>query len=379
MKKQVIPAVCMAVVSALCVGAVVVADPIPTYRFEDGGTPVVMTVNGEQVHANEYASYFLSAKNGYENQMAQFGADTESLWKEQSMVDSLRASAQDMVTQYRVVLQQFKKDGLQLNRADVNEMRSYKRSIIDQLGGEEAFQSALAQQDMTEQMYDNSLVISAYAKALNNDYFGPNGKLTPSDEEMTKYFSDNYIQAKHILIQTTGEDGKALSDAEKAQKKALAEEIAKKAAAGEDFDALIKQYNEDPGMDSSPDGYIFTQGEMVDEFYNGAKALKENEVSGVVESQFGYHIIKRLPLDTSKMDTYRDAILKGASGKDFSTLLQEWSTAAKVETVDAEMNKITVDNAAETAKLGDTGRIIAPSKAKAAATAASTSATQSAD
>ncbi len=368
MNKKVIPAVCMAVVSALCVGAVVVADPIPTYRFDDGGTPVVMTVNGEQVHANEYASYFLSAKNGYENQMAQFGANTESLWKDESMVDSLRASAKDMVTQYRVVLQQFQKDGLKLNRADVNEMRDYKRSIVDQLGGEEAFQSALAQQDMTEQMYDNSLIISAYAKALNNDYFGPNGKLTPSDEEMTKYFNDNYIQAKHILIQTTGADGKALTDAEKAQKKALAEEIAKKAAAGEDFDALIKQYNEDPGMDSSPDGYIFTQGEMVDEFYNGAKALKENEVSGIVESQFGYHIIKRLPLDASKMDSYREAILKGASGKDFSTLLQEWSTAAKVETVDAEMNKITVDNAAETAKLGDTGRIIAPGKAKTAAT-----------
>ena len=68
------------------------------------------------------------------------------------------------------------------------------------------------------------------------------------------------------------------------------------------------------------------------------------------------------------MDTYRDAILKGASGKDFSTLLQEWSTAAKVETVDAEMSKVTIENAAETAKKGDTGRIITPSKAKTAAT-----------
>lgn len=368
MKKKIIPAICMAVVSALCIGAVAVIDPIPTYQFEDGGTPVVMTINGESVHANEYSSYLLSAKTGFENQMAQFGADIETLWEDESMVDSLRASAQDMVTQYRAVQQQFQKEGLKLTRADVNEMRAYKRAVIDQIGGDSAFQSALEQQNMTEHMYDNSLIISAYAKALNNAYFGPNGKLTPSDEQMAQYFSDNYLQAKHVLLQNTSVDGQALSDAELAQKKALAEEIAKKAAAGEDFDALIAQYNEDPGMDSTPAGYIFTAGEMVEAFYDGTRALKENEVSGVVESQFGYHIIKRLPLDMSKMDTYRDAMITGASGKDFSTLLQEWSTGAAVETVDAEISSINVENALELSQKGSTARVFAPAKASASET-----------
>jgi hypothetical protein len=61
-----------------------------------------------------------------------------------------------------------------------------------------------------------------------------------------------------------------------------------------DFDKLMQQYSTDPGSKAQPDGYIFKEGDMVAEFYKGAKDLKENEVSDIVESQFGYHIIKKV-------------------------------------------------------------------------------------
>ncbi len=65
---------------------------------------------------------------------------------------------------------------------------------------------------------------------------------------------------------------------------------------GGDFEALLEEYNTDPGMKSSPEGYIVGEGAAyTEEFLNAALALeKEGDVSDIVPSSFGYHIIKRL-------------------------------------------------------------------------------------
>ena len=62
------------------------------------------------------------------------------------------------------------------------------------------------------------------------------------------------------------------------------------------FDQLMEQYNEDTGESSYPHGYCFTSGTMVTEFEDACKALEPYEVSGVVESQHGYHVILRMPI-----------------------------------------------------------------------------------
>ena len=61
------------------------------------------------------------------------------------------------------------------------------------------------------------------------------------------------------------------------------------------FDQLMEQYNEDTGESSYPHGYCFTSGTMVTEFEDACKALDTYEVSGVVESKHGYHVILRMP------------------------------------------------------------------------------------
>jgi len=72
---------------------------------------------------------------------------------------------------------------------------------------------------------------------------------------------------------------------------AHAAEILERALAGEDFDALVAAYSDD-GM--PPEGYAFTQGAMVPEFCEAARNLEIGEISGLVQTQFGFHIIKRI-------------------------------------------------------------------------------------
>ena len=62
------------------------------------------------------------------------------------------------------------------------------------------------------------------------------------------------------------------------------------------FAQFADEYSEDTGREANPTGYIFTPGTMVAEFENAVKALKPGELSGLVESTYGYHIILRRDL-----------------------------------------------------------------------------------
>ncbi len=103
------------------------------------------------------------------------------------------------------------------------------------------------------------------------------------------------ISARHLLVSYKG--GLRASPGigrSKAEAKARAEEAQKRAAAGEDFVALVKQYSDEPGAaERGGDLGKFDRGSMVPAFANAAFALKVGEVSAVVETQFGYHVILR--------------------------------------------------------------------------------------
>ncbi|MBQ8540005.1 MAG: peptidylprolyl isomerase [Clostridia bacterium] len=96
----------------------------------------------------------------------------------------------------------------------------------------------------------------------------------------------DFVSAKHIMV----------TDA------AVAEEIVAKIESGADFDTLIEEYNTDPGQ-TKDSVYTFTFGEMVAEFEEAAYKLSENEFTKEpVKTQFGYHIIKRVPLVKDDVD-----------------------------------------------------------------------------
>jgi hypothetical protein len=108
---------------------------------------------------------------------------------------------------------------------------------------------------------------------------------------------DPEIRASHILIAYKGSRSAAPKiERTKEQAKKRAEAVLKKAQAGGDFQALAKQYSDDPGSGSrGGDLGTFTRAQMVKPFSDAAFALQPGQVSDIVETEFGFHVVKRAP------------------------------------------------------------------------------------
>ena len=306
------------------------------------GAETVLTVHGDAVTADDYSGYMLYNMQYYASMYAQMGLT--DLWSNEDMAKSLGASMPEAAEQQaiyaRVVMQKFNELGLKLSYNEQKEMASVRRNSIANTT-KDAYLNQIAQFGFSDQTYQNFMYISQCYQALNDYYFGENGVNTPSDEDIQKYYEDNYITAKHILITTVDPaSGETKRTDEEAKKEA--QSILDRINAGEDFDTLMNQYSEDTGLSNNPNGYTFTEGQMVTEFYDGAKALAEDEVSELVKSSYGYHIIKRVKLDDSQLDNFKSDIISAISGS-MDELLQQWMDEAQVETTDL-YSTITYEN-----------------------------------
>ena len=334
----------MVAMTAVVLGATIggVSSMMIHYKPLNEGAETVLTVNGDAVTADEYSGYMLYNMQYYASMYAQMGLS--DLWSNEDMAKSLGASMPEAAEQQaiyaRVVMQKFNELGLKLSYNEQKEMASVRRNSIANTS-KDAYLNQIAQFGFSDQTYQNFMYISQCYQALNDYYFGENGVNTPSDEDIQKYYEDNYITAKHILITTVDPaSGETKRTDEEAKKEA--QSILDRINAGEDFDTLMNQYSEDTGLSNNPNGYTFTEGQMVTEFYDGAKALAEDEVSELVKSSYGYHIIKRVKLDDSQLDNFKSDIVSAISGS-MDELLQQWMDEAQVETTDL-YSTITYEN-----------------------------------
>jgi peptidyl-prolyl cis-trans isomerase D len=130
-----------------------------------------------------------------------------------------------------------------------------------------------------------------------------------TDEQLRAAYSsslDNFrmperVHARHILLKTEGK-----SDAEKKALMAKAQDLLKQLKNGADFAELAKKYSDDSSKDQGGDLGWFTHGQMVPEFDSVAFSLKPKELSGVVTSQFGYHIIQTLEKEPAKLKPFEE-------------------------------------------------------------------------
>jgi len=105
------------------------------------------------------------------------------------------------------------------------------------------------------------------------------------NDSIEQYSSPEQVRASHILLKTEGKDDAAV--------KAKAEDVLKQAKAGADFAALAKKYSEDESnAKNGGDLDYFGRGRMVPEFDAAAFAMEPGQISDLVKTQYGYHIIK---------------------------------------------------------------------------------------
>lgn len=113
------------------------------------------------------------------------------------------------------------------------------------------------------------------------------------DENTAKFEQPETVRAAHILLMTSDPATHAdLADEKKAEKKKQIEGLLKRAKAGEDFGKLAKEFSEDTGSKDNGGEYTFPRGQMMPEFETAAFSQATNQISDVVTTSYGYHIIK---------------------------------------------------------------------------------------
>lgn len=227
--------------------------------------------------------------------------------------------AESAVTQAinsRIVVELCDKMGIETDDDDEANIKATVISLRKAHGGTTAFEKYIKGMGLNEDFVREALAADLLKEKLLEQL-----DIQVSDDEIKENFNANYYKAKHILIMT-GDD--------EAASKEKADGILARINAGEDFDTLMNEFSEDPGTKNNPDGYTFTDGDMVTEFEEAVKGLEIGGV-GICKSSFGYHIIKRLELEDAGMESVKETITEKVKNDKFITEIRNKAEENKIK------------------------------------------------
>jgi len=202
----------------------------------------------------------------------------------------LRGTLDRLIT-YTVLSQEAKTRKVTATDAEIDDRLKQMQS---QFPNEEAFKKALGERNMTiERLRSDTRDNLVISKMMDAEVSTTPGA---SDAEAKDFYEKNpdkfkqgeSLRASHILIRVD----ETADAATKQKAKARIDAILKKAKGGEDFAKLAKENSADGSAAQGGDLGFFPRGQMVPAFDEAAFALKPGQISDVVTTQFGYHIIK---------------------------------------------------------------------------------------
>lgn len=318
-------------------------DPVQEVMGYKGSTPL-FTVNGADVTAEEFYFWLAQQMDQAASYFSAMGMETD--WSmemgDTTAGESLKQAAQSYAVLYSVVASKAAENGCSYTKEDQADYQEELAAAKEAMGDEADYEQNLKSMCISEAGFEKVSSVRYLYNHLVTALFQEGKPDAPDAETLKQYAEDNDIlAAKHILLLTTNMDtGEALSQEEIAQKKAKAEELLTQLQAVTDpaqletkFDELMKANSEDTGLADSPDGYAFTAGEMVEEFEDATRALEPGQISGIVESSYGYHIILRLDPATAQ-----PVRLQWGNEQLQSTMMDQWIEEAEIVTTETYDN-----------------------------------------
>ncbi len=317
-------------------------DPIQE-AFGFPGDTVMLTVDGNDVTASDLM-YWMAYNADYIAQYYQtIGQEIDwsaTLGGSQPVGEYVKEQSRQTAILYSTVTAHTAAAGYSFDPDDADYKVQFEEAK-ENMGGQEEFQRFLKEMCLTEDSFHAVNSVALVYQHMQEGICRKGGEYEPSQEELKQYVADkDLLSARHILLMTKDpQTNEALSQEQAAEKKTKAEGFVSQLQAIEDpkqrsdkFNELMKANSEDSGLASYPNGYLFGAGEMVAEFEEATRGLEIGQVSGIVESNYGYHIILR------DDPTQSEELLNSWAETKMQDLSNEWATQAVVEDKEAFTN-----------------------------------------
>ena len=218
-------------------------------------------------------------------------------------------------------------NNISLSDEDYEELEENKEEVISNVGGKSEFKKLLRKNNITETAYDKFYYINKlYDKVFEELYSsGKKNDLTTEEKESAKeeYF-EKYLKIQQIVLAkidvSTGSD---LSDTIINQKETLANSILTEARNGADFEDLIIKYSEE-AQEKGNNTYYYAKGDLLENIESVVVSLGTGSVSDVIETDYAFHIVKRLELDDSKLENYYDIVRNNKLVDDIQDMIEDY-------------------------------------------------------
>ncbi len=306
---------------------------------------VVVTVDGKEYGIDRFNLYFYDAQDEYLKDAGYTNASEipADFWDKK--VDGKKTNLEVVKEK---ALADLIDDVVAYNKAierDItisNDEKSYISNQISQLKQDKVSLAQFEYMGISVDEFEDYYMESAYIQYLISQMVEKE-EIVPEEADVSKYYETEFVKAKHILIPTINQEtNQPLSEKAVEEAKQKAADILNKIKSGADFDEIMNTESKDPGLATAPEGYVFTKGEMVLPFEKAAFALKINEVSDLVTTDYGIHIIKRVPFNPegeAELQAYNTA-KQIVAEKEFKKQVKVWKSKADIKTNDKVLKKV---------------------------------------
>ena len=260
---------------AALVLALIMILSISTGCVKENKESAAAIVNGEEISIAEFEKNLEIYKNMYESQYGDITWD-EEIEEGVTYLSSLKENVIENMILDTIMLQEAEKAGFEVTD---EELQSIFEEYKAYYGDEEAYNESLASSGMDEEFLLEYLKNGEMIDRFVGDFVD---KIEINDEVLETYFDENKdkfaaVNASHILVSSMEE----------------AEDILAKLYDGADFAEMAMEFSQDPGSAENGGelGYFY-KGQMVAEFEEAAFSVEPGELSGIVSTQFGFHILK---------------------------------------------------------------------------------------